>query len=96
MRPQASQEVLLLKNPPANSGGSRDSGLILGQEDSLEEEMATHSSTPAWRIPWTVKACQAPLSMELQRINMTEQLSTHTNENPDLADMSIETVHRAN
>ena len=24
-----------------------------GQEDSLEEEMATHSSTLAWRIPWT-------------------------------------------
>ena len=25
----------------------------LGREDPLEEEMATHSSTPAWRIPWT-------------------------------------------
>ena len=24
----------------------------LGQEDSLEEEMATHSSTFAWKIPW--------------------------------------------
>ena len=24
----------------------------LGQEDSLEEEMATNSSIPAWRIPW--------------------------------------------
>ena len=24
----------------------------LGQEDSLENEMATHSSTLAWRIPW--------------------------------------------
>ena len=24
----------------------------LGQEDSLEEDMATHSSIPAWRIPW--------------------------------------------
>ena len=23
----------------------------LGQEDPLEEEMATHSSVPAWRIP---------------------------------------------
>ena len=22
-------------------------------EDALEEEMATHSSNPAWRIPWT-------------------------------------------
>ena len=25
----------------------------LGQEDSLEEEMATHSSILAWRIPQT-------------------------------------------
>ena len=25
----------------------------LGQEDSLEKEMATHSSIPAWEIPWT-------------------------------------------
>ena len=25
----------------------------LGQEDPLEKEMATHSSTVAWRIPWT-------------------------------------------
>ena len=25
----------------------------LGQEDSLEEGMASHSSTLVWRIPWT-------------------------------------------
>ena len=25
----------------------------LGWEDPLEEEMATHSSSLAWRIPWT-------------------------------------------
>ena len=25
----------------------------LGQEDPLEEEMATHSSILTWRIPWT-------------------------------------------
>ena len=25
----------------------------LGQEDPLEEGMATHSSILAWRIPWT-------------------------------------------
>ena len=25
----------------------------LGQKHPLEKEMATHSSTPAWRIPWT-------------------------------------------
>ena len=26
---------------------------LLGQEDPLEEEMATHSSILAWKIPWT-------------------------------------------
>ena len=28
----------------------------LGQEDPLEKEMATHSSIPAWEIPWTEEA----------------------------------------
>ena len=28
----------------------------LGQEDALEEGMATHSSVFAWRIPWTEEA----------------------------------------
>ena len=25
----------------------------LGREDPLEEEMAAHSSIPAWKTPWT-------------------------------------------
>ena len=25
----------------------------LGQEDPLENEMATHSSILAWKVPWT-------------------------------------------
>jgi len=29
--------------------------LSLGLEDPLEKEMATHSSTLAWKIPWTEK-----------------------------------------
>ena len=28
-------------------------GLISGLEDPLEKEMAIHSSTLAWKIPWT-------------------------------------------
>ena len=36
----------------------------LGQEDALEEEMATHSSMLAWRIPWTEEL----QSMGLQRV----------------------------
>ena len=30
----------------------------LGQEDPLKKEMATHSSTLAWIIPWTEKHCR--------------------------------------
>ena len=30
-----------------------DPGSTPGLEDPLEKEMATHSSIPAWRIPWT-------------------------------------------
>ena len=43
----------MVKNPPANTRDIREAGLILGQEDPLEEGMATHSSILAWRIPWT-------------------------------------------
>ena len=43
----------MLKNLPANAGDVRDAVRSLGQEDPLEEGMATHSSTPACRIPWT-------------------------------------------
>ena len=39
------------KNLPANTGDARDAGSILGREDPLEEEMATHSSVLAWEIP---------------------------------------------
>jgi len=41
------------KNIPANAEDTRDLGSILGWEDPLEEEMATHSSILAWEIPWT-------------------------------------------
>ena len=39
----------------------------LGQEDPLEEEMATCSSILAWEIPWTEEPCELQ-SMESQRI----------------------------
>ena len=50
-----SQVVLVVKKPPAIAGDLRDTGSILGQEDPLEKEMATHSSILAWRIQWTVE-----------------------------------------
>ena len=42
-----------VKNPPAMQEIQETSVQSLGQEDLLEEEMATHSSTLAWRIPGT-------------------------------------------
>ena len=42
--------VQLVKNPPAMQETQVRS---LGEEDSLEKEMATHSTVLAWRIPWT-------------------------------------------
>ena len=39
----------------------------LGQEDALEEGMATHSSTLAWRIPWAEEP-GGLLSVGLQRV----------------------------
>ena len=40
----------IVKNLPAMEETQVQS---LGQKDPLEEEMATHSSILAWRIPWT-------------------------------------------
>ena len=39
----------------------------LGWEDTLEKEMATHSSILAWEIPWTEEPGRLQ-SMELQRV----------------------------
>ena len=52
----------------------------LGWEDLLEKEMATHSSTFAWKIPWTEEAGRLQ-SMGLQRVgkglDTTERLHFH-------------------
>ena len=40
----------MVKNPPATQETQVQS---LGPEDPLKKEMATHSSIPAWEIPWT-------------------------------------------
>ena len=49
-RTGASLVVQMVKNLPAMQESWVQS---LGWEDPLEEGMATHSSTHAWRIPWT-------------------------------------------
>ena len=40
---------------------------LLGQEDPLEKEMAIHSSTLAWKIPWTEEPDRLQ-SMRSQRV----------------------------
>ena len=64
---QASQVVLVVKNQPANAGDIRDAGSIPGWEDPLEKGLATHSSSLAWRIPWTEEPGRLQ-SMGLQRV----------------------------
>ena len=54
----------LVKNLPAMQ---EMQVLSLGQEDPLEEEMATHSSILAWRIPWR-EELGGPQSVVLQRV----------------------------
>ena len=39
----------------------------MGREDPLEKEMATHSSTLAWKIPWTEEPGRLQ-SMRSQRV----------------------------
>ena len=53
--PWASQVMLVVKDPPANSGHIRDVGSIPGLGSFLEKGMATHSSILAWRITWAVE-----------------------------------------
>ena len=45
----ASLVTQMIKNLPAMQTWVRS----LGQEGPLEKGMATHSSIPAWKIPWT-------------------------------------------
>ena len=54
----------MVMNPPAMQETQVGS---LGQEDPLKKEMATHSSTLAWRIPWTEEPRRA--------LDLTEQLT---------------------
>ena len=42
-----------VKNPPAVQETQEIRAQSLGRDDLLEEEMETHSSILAWKIPWT-------------------------------------------
>ena len=44
----------------------------LGWEDPLEKRMTTHSSIPAWRIPWTEKPGRLNSPWSHKELDMTE------------------------
>ena len=60
----------MVKNPPAMWETWVRS---LGWEDPMEEGMATHSSTLAWKIPWTEEPGRLQ-SMGHKESDTTEQL----------------------
>ena len=64
-----------MKNLPAMQETRQELWLgSLGQEDPLEEGMATHSSILAWRIPWAEKPGGLQ-SLESQRVRVTKWLT---------------------
>ena len=77
----ASQAVLVVKNPPANTGDLRDSGLsLLSLEtfrDSEEEDMATHSSILVCRIPMDRGAWRVTVLGGHKESDRLQQLSMH-------------------
>ena len=49
----------------------------LGREDSLEKEMATHSSILAWEIPWKEEPGKLYSPWGCKELDMTEQLKNN-------------------
>ena len=49
----------------------------LGRENSLEDEMATHCSIPAWKIPWTKKPGRHYSPWGHRESDTTERLTLH-------------------
>ena len=64
---------LVVKNLPAMQETQVRS---LSREDPLEEEMVTHSSVFAWRIPWTEELGEIQ-SMGVTKSQPTELTHTH-------------------
>ena len=61
----------MVKNLPTNTGDEETWVQSLGQEDSLEEEVATRSGILAWKIPWAEEPGGLQ-SMMLQTAGHTE------------------------
>ena len=66
----ASQVEPMVKKPPAMQ---ETQVLSLGGEDPLEKGMATHSSSLAWRIPWT----EEPGGLQFMRVKESPPSDRH-------------------
>ena len=62
-------------NGKASAYNAGDPGLIPGQEDPLEKEMATHSSTLAWKIPQMEEPGYSPWGRK--ELDTNERLCFH-------------------
>ena len=70
------------KNPPATQENQEIRVRSVGQEDPLEEKMANHSSTLAWRIPGTeepggLQSMESKKSQTLLSIHSTVSNNNH-------------------
>ena len=76
---RASHVALVVKSPLASEGDMRDLGSIPGLGRCPPEEgMVTHSSIPAWGIPWTDEPGGLQ-SIRLQRVRYwLKRFRTHT------------------
>ena len=75
-----------VKNLPVMQDSQETMVWSLGQEDFLEEGMATYSNILAWKIPWTEEP-GGLYSTESQRSGRdwaTEQARTHNKDRLDL------------
>ena len=68
---RASLVAQMVKNLPAMQETQVQS---LGQEDPLEKRMATHSSLPAWGVPWTEEPGKLQ-SVGLSELDTTDRLT---------------------
>ena len=68
----------VVKNLPAVQELQETQNQSLGWEDPLEEEMATHYSILAWKIPWTEESggLQSMGSNTMERLSMSTGVST--------------------
>ena len=72
----------------------------LGREDSLEEDMATHSSILAWRIPWTEEpgglqsrgVAKSQTRLKRHSVCVSARAHTHTQEPREIGTIMINPV----